>query len=374
MKKRFIAVFMSYAIVAVSVTGCSGGNKAKENTAQVKTDDHTGSQPDTSPDVPNNHLITVGFAQAGIESDWRTANTASMNDTFREANGYALLLEDAGTDEKKQIEAVQSFVDDGVDYIIISLLGAKNGKDFVLANLGNNQDQSHQREQYEQSWETVLKAAHESSIPVILTGGMVNIKEDELYTAWVGSDYLQEGYDAASWLAEYAQKEKIKSLHILILEDEYGLESAKQRFTGFMEQMETETISWDIITKKDDYGDNPNLFSIEDLRNGKEIRQNYNVILCENDRTAMAAADYLEENNISLDDIVMITFGGSKQILQYMKQGKIESAVECTPLYADYVKTIMDQMQNEEYDKLCYVDEQVISAKEADALISERRY
>ena len=33
-------------------------------------------------------LITVGYAQVGAESDWRTANTESFKSTFTEENGY----------------------------------------------------------------------------------------------------------------------------------------------------------------------------------------------------------------------------------------------------------------------------------------------
>ena len=39
-------------------------------------------------------LISVGFAQDGHESDWRTASTKSCQDVFSEENGYDLSLVD----------------------------------------------------------------------------------------------------------------------------------------------------------------------------------------------------------------------------------------------------------------------------------------
>ena len=40
-------------------------------------------------------LITVGYAQVGAESDWRTANTESFYSSFTEENGYKLIFDDA---------------------------------------------------------------------------------------------------------------------------------------------------------------------------------------------------------------------------------------------------------------------------------------
>ena len=38
--------------------------------------------------------IVIGFSQLGAESDWRTANTQSMKDTFTADKGYRLIVED----------------------------------------------------------------------------------------------------------------------------------------------------------------------------------------------------------------------------------------------------------------------------------------
>ena len=40
---------------------------------------------------------------------------------------------------------------------------------------------------------------------------MVDVSDNSLYTAWVGSNFLQEGYDAADWL-EIQQGEVQKKL------------------------------------------------------------------------------------------------------------------------------------------------------------------
>jgi len=354
------------------MAGCSVGNKqqalgGQEDTAKVeppeKTEGSTGGSSENNSGTDITGLFTIGFAQAGEESDWRTANTASMNDTFREANGYKLLIEDSGTSEKKQIEAVKGFVEQGVNGIVISLLGSYNGNSFVLASLGTEDNLSQSQEEYANEWIQVLEQAKKQGIPVILTGGTVQIEDEDLYTAWVGSDYLQEGYDAAAWLADYASEQEMSKLRVLMLEDDNGLEAEKQRFTGFREAIEFEKdIEWEIVSGKADHKDS-------------KQEEDFQVLLCENDQTAIAAVDKLEKDNLLPEDAIVITFEGTKKAFEYMIEGKISAAVECTPLYGEPVREIFEwDTSKTELEKIWYVDEAVYSADEAEDLIDERKF
>ncbi|MCR5238362.1 MAG: substrate-binding domain-containing protein, partial [Lachnospiraceae bacterium] len=87
--------------------------------------------------------MKVGFAQVGHESDWRTASTKSCQDVFSAANGYDLSFVDCDNDEAAQKEAVRSFIEQGVDYIII---------DPIIAT----------------GWDTVLTECEDAGIPVIV--------------------------------------------------------------------------------------------------------------------------------------------------------------------------------------------------------------
>ena len=53
----------------------------------------------------------------------------------------------------------------------------------------------------EDGWETVLQEAKEADIPVIVMDRNVSC-DPSLYTAWVGSDFTEEGRNAARWLEE----------------------------------------------------------------------------------------------------------------------------------------------------------------------------
>ena len=87
MKKRFLSAALTVAM-AVSMTACSSKPAetapATEAAAPVETEaagEETEAK-EAAADTGDKELITVGYAQVGAESDWRTANTESFKSTF----------------------------------------------------------------------------------------------------------------------------------------------------------------------------------------------------------------------------------------------------------------------------------------------------
>ena len=120
--------------------------------------------------------ITVGFAQTGSESGWRSANTDSMKAAFSEENGFNLIFNAADNDTAAQIAAVRSFINQKVDAIVIAPIVSDG-------------------------WDDVLKEAQAAKIPVILEDRTVSA-DASLYAAWVGDDFKKEGETAGKFAAE----------------------------------------------------------------------------------------------------------------------------------------------------------------------------
>src|SRR6478752_8168012 len=120
--------------------------------------------------------ITLGFSQIGAESEWRTANTESIKSAAAAA-GIDLKFADAQQKQENQIKAIRSFIAQKVDVIAFSPV-------------------------VESGFETVLREAKAAKIPVILTDRAVNVKDDSLWVAFMGSDFLEEGRKAGRWLLE----------------------------------------------------------------------------------------------------------------------------------------------------------------------------
>ena len=103
----------------------------------------------TAVDDKYDELIVVGFSQVGAESDWRNANTRSMQQALSAENGFRLIIDDAQQKKERQITAIRNFIHQGVDYIVLAPTT-------------------------EDGWETVLGEAKAAGIPVIIIDRMID--------------------------------------------------------------------------------------------------------------------------------------------------------------------------------------------------------
>ena len=86
-----VALFVSILVVAVNANEYRRENRGRDfHQKQEK-------------------MITVGFSQVGAESNWRTANSISIKQTFTPDRGYDLLFEDAKQKQSNQIMAIRRF-------------------------------------------------------------------------------------------------------------------------------------------------------------------------------------------------------------------------------------------------------------------------
>lgn len=121
-------------------------------------------------------MIKVGIINNDPnESGYRTANDKDMKNTFTEANGYeASFAYSLKNDE--QITAAQKFIQDGVDYLLLSAADTAG-------------------------WDSVLKDAQDAGIRVILFDRTIDADES-LYEASIVSDMAKEGQTAVDWIKE----------------------------------------------------------------------------------------------------------------------------------------------------------------------------
>src|SRR5699024_9839169 len=64
--------------------------------------------------------VTIGFVAVGPEGAWRQANEDNIQETFTEDAGFTLKYAPAtNLDQKSQIDAFSSFVDEGVGLILL---------------------------------------------------------------------------------------------------------------------------------------------------------------------------------------------------------------------------------------------------------------
>jgi len=295
-------------------------------------------------------LIVVGFSQVGAESDWRTANTKSFQSTFTEEAGYKLLFDDAQQKQENQIKAIRNFIQQDIDYIVIAPV-------------------------VETGWETVLGEAKEAGIPVIIVDRMINVSDDSLFTCWVGSNFKQEGYDAADWLAEYLEKQgrSEETINIVTLQGTIGSSAQIGRTEGFAEKMK-EHPNWVMLDRQT--GEFTQSKGQEVMESFLKSYDDIDVVIAENDNMAFGAIDAIKAaGKVPGKDIIIVSFDAVKAAFEAMIAGDMNVSVECNPLHGPRVAEIIQKLEKgEQVEKLQYVEEGVYPAETAAELINTREY
>jgi simple sugar transport system substrate-binding protein len=281
-------------------------------------------------------LIVVGFSQVGAESDWRTANTKSMQETFTADNGYKLIFDDAQQKQDNQITAIRNFIQQEVDYIVLAPIG-------------------------ETGWDTVLKEAKDAGIPVIIVDRMIDVSDDSLFTCWVGSDFRKEGDIAVAWMeTALAGKEKVNIVH---LQGTIGSSAQIGRSEG-LEAGVSANSGWELIAQQT--GEFTQAKGQEVMESILKQNSQIDLVYCENDNMAFGAIDAIEAAGKTAGingDIVIISFDATHAGLAMTLEGKINYNVECNPLHGPRVEKLIQQLQaGQTPEKLAYVEETAFDA------------
>lgn len=296
-------------------------------------------------------LIQVGFAQVGSESDWRLAQTASMKETFTEANGYELDFIDCNNDQKTQLDALYGFVENGVEYIILDPI-------------------------IESGYEDALQKAKDAGIPVIVVDRNISAPE-ELYTCWVGSDFEKEGVDAAKWLDQYleANNRAEEDINIVTIQGTVGASAQIGRSKGFNSLLSSHS-NWNMLDEQSgDFTEDGGYAVMTAFLNQYE---DIDVVVCQNDNEAYGAITAIQEKGLTCGpdgDIIMISFDATNGGFQKMIAGEINVDVECNPLEGPLVAELIQKLKaGQTVDKIQYVEEGVFPAETAADIINSRAY
>ena len=327
MKRKLVSALVCTAMVATMVAGCgsSSSSTSTDAAAEETTDDAAAEETadDAAADTAaaDGDVITIGFAQVGHESDWRTASTNSCQTVFSEANGYDLQFVDCDNDSAVQIEAVRGFIEQQVDYIIID----------PIVSTG---------------WDTVLTECEDAGIPVIVIDRTID--DSDKYISWVGSNFKTEGLAAGEWLKAYTEAKGISDVNVLVIEGSTGASAQIGRTDGFKEIADAN--GWNILdSQSGDFTE----------AGGQEVMESYcksydgqfNVVVCQNDNEAFGAMTAMKNAGVSYGvdgDVILISFDACTAGLEKVLSGDINADFECNPLAAPFVEQVIQALQNGE--------------------------
>ncbi|WP_461170773.1 ABC transporter substrate-binding protein [Arthrobacter sp. Z1-15] len=290
--------------------------------------------------------ITMGFAQVGAESGWRTANTKSIQEAAETA-GVDLKFSDAQQKQENQIKAIRSYIQQKVDVIAFSPV-------------------------VESGWDTVLKEARDADIPVILTDRAVDSADTSLYQTFLGSDFVEEGKKAGDWLVQDSAAAE-GPVNIVELQGTTGAAPAIDRKEGFEAAI---TADPDLTIVQSQTGD----FT---RSGGKQVMEAFlkntpdiDVVYAHNDDMGLGAIEAIEAaGKVPGVDIKIITVDAVKDGMTALSEGKINYIVECNPLLGEQLMELAEKVvAGEEVPARVVTEETAFTPEQAKEVLATREY
>jgi simple sugar transport system substrate-binding protein len=294
----------------------------------------------------------VGFSQIGSESEWRTADTVSVQTAFKEDPSFELVYADAQQKQENQIKALRSFIARKVDVILFTAL-------------------------VETGYGPVLEEAKKAGIPVIMIDRDVQEKDRHLRMTIMGSDFVKEGEKAGNWLADYLKKKGIddgaKQINIVELQGTTGSAPAIDRKKGF-EVILAKHPNWKITRSQ-----TGNFTSSE----GKQVMEaflkadkNIQVLYAHNDQMALGAIQAIKEAGLTPGkDITIVSVDAVKGAFEAMVKGELNCTVECSPLLGPQaVQAVKDLRAGKKLPARIWTIEGIFDETNAKEALPTRQY
>lgn len=289
--------------------------------------------------------LTLGFAQVGAESEWRTANTVSIKDAAKEA-GITLKFSDAQQKQENQIKAIRSYIAQKVDVIAFA----------PVVTTG---------------WDTVLMEAKKAKIPVILTDRSIETKDPSLYVTMIGSDFNEEGQKAAKWLLDNYKTPG--DVNIVELQGTVGSAPAIERKKGFEEGIKAEPR---FKITRSQTGDFTRAKGKEVMEAFLKTDKNIQVLFAHNDDMAIGAIQAIEAAGMKPGkDIIIVSIDAVKGAFEAMMAGKLNVTVECNPQLGPQLMTVVKEVKaGKEQPKWVKTKEGVFPMETAAKEFPSRKY
>jgi simple sugar transport system substrate-binding protein len=310
MKKKLVAIMMTAALGVTMLAGCGSSSDASADAGAGESTEAA------SADASSDELIKVGIInQDPNESGYRTANDKDMKEMFTEENGYDASFA-YSTKNDEQITAAEKFIQDGVDYLLLSAADTAG-------------------------WDSTLQDAQDAGVRVILFDRQLDADES-LYEAAVVSDMEKEGENAVEWLASQGLDE----YNVIHIQGIMGTAAQKGR-TKAMDEMAESEDNWNIVAQQTAEWNAEKAQQI--VQSVIDSGESFNVIYAENDDMAKGAVAALDKANISHgvgQDVIVMGFDTNTWALEELLAGNWNFDQQCNPFQASYVDEIIKTIES----------------------------
>lgn len=334
-RSRRAAAVATAMVAALALGACGNGGDEAGDDASNGGGDSSG------------ELTTIGFVAVGPEGAWRQANEQNIQDTFTEEAGYDLKFAPAANlDQASQISAFTSFVDEGVDIILLS---ATEGS----------------------GWEDSLSRAQEAEIPVILIDRGIEPDNTDLYATRIAPD----NKEVSASVAEWAISEFPDGARYFVLEGPAGVSVVNERNEGWdeviggqssFEKVGAQTANWSTEEAR-------SVFETVLQSEGNDI----DMVFAQNDEMGLGAAQAAEAAGLEPGvDVKIATIDGTQNALQALAEGRLSFVAEYNPIFGETaLETVEAVLNGEEVEPYIIVPSETFDSPEAaEAALPNRQF
>ncbi|MBS1697536.1 MAG: ABC transporter substrate-binding protein [Actinobacteria bacterium] len=306
--------------LALGLAGCSGKTDAS-----------------ASGDSGSKSELTIGYVAVGPEGGWRDAHEKAIKDAFTKDAGFDLKYAPAAspTDQKSQIDAFTTFVNDDVDAILLTATEASG-------------------------WDDALKKAQEAEIPVILLDRGVDAS-DSLYATRIAPDNATVAQEVGKWaLTAFPQ-----GANYYVLEGVPGLSVVNERNQGFDDAIKGAS-GWNKI------GAQTANWSADEGKSVTETvlkanNNNIQFIFAQNDEMAIGAADAVKGAGLTPGkDVKIAAIDGTKGALERLAAGDLNFIAQYNPFFGPQaIQAVHDAVDGKKLDKTIIVSGETFDSPES---------
>ena len=292
-------------------------------------------------------VTTIGFVAVGPEGAWREANEQNIQDTFTEEAGYELKYAPAtNLDQKSQIDAFTSFVDEGVDVILLSATEATG-------------------------WEDSLKRAQEAEIPVVLLDRGIEPDDTSLYVTRIAPDNIE----VSTAVAEWAVSAFPDGANYFVLEGPAGVSVVNERNEGFDAVVGAESSFTKIGAQTANWSTEEAKGVVETVlkSNGNDVQ----FIFAQNDEMGLGAVQAVEEAGLTPgEDVKIATIDGTQGSLEALAAGDLSFVAEYNPLFGETALDVVEKvLAGEDVEPSIVVPSETFDSPEAaETALPDRKY
>jgi ABC-type sugar transport system substrate-binding protein len=291
------------------------------------------------------NAITVGFAQVGSESGWRTSFSESVK-AEADKRGITLKFSDAQQKQENQIKAVRSFIAQRVDAILIAPV-------------------------VETGWQPVLMEAKRARIPVVILDRNVAVNDHSLYLTRIAPDFEVEGQHAATWLTEKTEGK----CNILELQGTVGSSAALGRMKGFNDTIAKFPETKIVRSQTAEFTRAKGKEVLETMLKAEGGGKNICAIWAHNDEMALGAIQAVKEAGLQPGkDILIVSVDAVNDALKAIVAGEINVSVELSPHLGGPAFDVIDEYRagKKEFDKWIRMGGAVYTAENAADELTKR--